>query len=137
MFNIDAGELVVLVVLAVVLFGPEKMPQFARKAARVFVYLRDIANSAQTQLRQELGPEYSDLQLTDLNPKTFVKKHLSAEIEAIEDAKRELMGVGDTLKQASSELTSATVDAERALVGASVAAGELVHRQAPFDTEAT
>lgn len=137
MFNIDAGELVLLVVLAVLLFGPEKMPQFARKAARVFVYLRDIANNAQTQLRQELGPEYSGLELTDLNPKTFVRKHLNAEIEAIEEAKREMAAVQGTLKDAGDEVASETREAEKALAGASTAAAALEAPATPFDVEAT
>ena len=51
MFGIDAAELVLILVLGVVLFGPEKLPAFSRKAARVFVAVRDIANNAQTQLQ--------------------------------------------------------------------------------------
>ena len=136
MFNIDAGELVLLVVLAVVLFGPEKMPLFARKAARVFVYLRGVANNAQSQLREELGPEYSDLQLADLNPKTFVRKTLSAEIEAIEEAKRDIAGVKETLKEANSQVTAEAKGAERALIAANAAVAELPP-PARFDIEAT
>ena len=45
MFGIDAVDLLIILVLAVVLFGPEKLPQYSRKAARIFVYLRDIAHS--------------------------------------------------------------------------------------------
>jgi len=48
-FNIDASELILLLVLGVVMFGPEKLPLLARKAARVFVAVRNIANNAQTQ----------------------------------------------------------------------------------------
>lgn len=136
MFNIDAGELVLLVVLAVVLFGPEKLPLFARKAARVFVYLRGVANNAQSQLREELGPEYSDLQLADLNPKTFVRKTLSAEIEAIEEAKRDIAGVKETLKEANSQVTAEAKGAERALIAANAAVAELPP-PARFDIEAT
>ena len=136
MFNIDAGELVLLVVLAVVLFGPEKLPLFARKAARVFVYLRGVANNAQSQLREELGPEYSDLQLADLNPKTFVRKTLSAEIEAIEEAKRDIAGVKETLQEANSQVTAEAKGAERALIAANAAVAELPP-PARFDIEAT
>ena len=53
MLNIDATELILLLVLGVVMFGPEKLPSFARKAARVFVALRGIANNAQTQRSEE------------------------------------------------------------------------------------
>ena len=98
MFNIDASELILLLVLGVVMFGPEKLPLLARKAARVFVAVRNIANNAQTQLREELGPEYSDLKLEDLNPKKFVAKHMREEIAAIEEAKREISDTGRAAK---------------------------------------
>ena len=43
MFGIDGVELVLIVVLAILLFGPDKMPEYSRKAARIFVYLRNVA----------------------------------------------------------------------------------------------
>ena len=65
-----------LVLLAVLMFGPERIPPFARKAARVYKYLMNIATGAKDQLAGELGPEFKDLSLADLNPKTFISKHL-------------------------------------------------------------
>lgn len=54
----------------------EKLPELARKAARVLNYLRRIGNDARGQLRKELGDEFADISLADLNPRTFVAKHL-------------------------------------------------------------
>lgn len=114
-FGIDPAELVLIIVLAVIMFGPERIPQLSRKAARVVVALREIANNTQNQLREELGPEYSDLKLTDLNPKTLVRKHLSDEIAAIEETKAELMSAKDEVKLASTQMTSAATDAAKAI----------------------
>ena len=75
-FGIGLPELGMLLLLGTVLFGPEKIPEYSRKAARVVNFLRNIANQAQDQLRSELGPEYADLELKDLNPKTLVQKHV-------------------------------------------------------------
>lgn len=83
MFDVGALELVVLVVIAVILFGPEKLPEFARKAARVVRYVRTMAGNAQQQLSQELGPGFSDVDVRDLNPKTFIQKHLLDEVDPI------------------------------------------------------
>ncbi len=69
MIDFNGSEIVVLAVLAVIIFGPEKLPDLARKTARVFHYLRGIANDARGQLRAELGPEYADISLSDLNPR--------------------------------------------------------------------
>ena len=133
MFGIDATEFVILIVLAVVMFGPERIPQFSRKAARVFVYLRDVANNAQSQLRTELGPEYADLNLADLNPKSLVRKHLSSEIAAIDEAKAELSRTADELKAASAQVKS-EVSSARAEIGS---AAPEQPSGAPFDSEAT
>ena len=135
MFNIDASELILLLVLGVVMFGPEKLPLFARKAARVFVAVRNIANNAQTQLREELGPEYSDLKIEDLNPKKFVAKHMREEIAAIEEAKREISTVGSTVKAAATEATAAAA-AKNDPTG-ETETSTLTLLTAPYDTEAT
>ena len=91
MFDVGAPELLVLVVIAVILFGPEKLPEFARKAARVIKYVRTMAGSAQEQLSKELGPEFSDLDVRDLNPKTFIQKHLMDDVDPIvADVKKEI-----------------------------------------------
>jgi len=71
MIDINGPEILVLLVLAVIIFGPEKLPDLARKAARVLNYLRGIANDAQGRLREELGPEFADLNLANLNPKAL------------------------------------------------------------------
>lgn len=87
-------EIITLVVLAIIMFGPEKVPELSRKAARVIHFLRNIANNAQDQLRAELGPQYADLELRDLNPKNFVQKHLLDELQAdIDDIKSDLSEV--------------------------------------------
>lgn len=138
MFGIDAVELVLLVVLAVVIFGPEKMPEFAKKAARVVVYLRGIANNATTQLRSELGPEFQDMDVKDLNPKAFVRKHMSAEIAAIEEAKKDLSMTKETVAAAATMATAETkavTTAAKAKPAAPKPKPE--DKPTPYDVEAT
>ena len=99
--DFNAGEVILLLVLAIVIFGPEKLPELARKTARVLHWIRNIANDAQGRLRQELGPEFADLQLSDLNPKAFVAKHLGP------DATDELNSVADEMRGARTSLDGA------------------------------
>jgi len=141
-FGIDAIELIVLIVLGVLLFGPEKLPEFSRKAARVVVAVRDIANNAQTQLRQELGPEYADLDLKDLNPKAFISKHMSAEVALIEETKRDLKGATDTVKDAKKSIKDAATLARSETKGIEAAVKgkakvPAAAKPLPFDIEAT
>lgn len=76
--DFNAGEILLLVVLAVIIFGPEKLPELARKTARVLNYLRGIANDARGQLREQV-PELADLDISDLNPRTLGMKLLGPE----------------------------------------------------------
>lgn len=78
MFGIGLPELAVIAVVAVIVFGPDKLPEFARQAGQFVRKAREFANSARDQLREELGPEYSDLELRDLDPRTFVRKQITA-----------------------------------------------------------
>ncbi|MBT2208540.1 MULTISPECIES: sec-independent translocase [Actinomadura] len=75
MFDVGIGEMAVLVVLALVIFG-DKLPQAAGQAGRMLRQFRQMANSAKADLQEGLGPEFKDFDLNDLNPKTFVRKHL-------------------------------------------------------------
>ena len=82
MFGIGLPELMVIAIVAVVVFGPDRLPEFARQAGKFVRQLRNLANSAQSQLREELGPEYADLRLADLDPRQAIRKHI---LEAMED----------------------------------------------------
>lgn len=82
MFGVGPAELIVIAVVALVVFGPDRLPEFARQAGRLVRQLRDLAKGAQDSLRQELGPEYADLKLTDLDPRQAIRKHI---LEAMED----------------------------------------------------
>jgi sec-independent protein translocase protein TatB len=79
------GEMLALVVIALFVFGPDKLPKVARDAGRMLRQLREMAQGARTQLKSELGPEFADLDFDSLNPKTFVRKHLFEDQDPFED----------------------------------------------------
>jgi sec-independent protein translocase protein TatB len=70
------GEIAVLLLIGLFVFGPDKLPRVARDAGRMIRQLRQMANGMTNDLRAELGPEYADLDIRDLHPKTFVRKAL-------------------------------------------------------------
>lgn len=140
MIDFNMAEIVVLGVLAVIIFGPEKLPELARKTARVLSYVRNIANDAQGRLRQELGPEFADLELADLNPRALVTKHLlnpiRDEVDAYKPGSAVAASASGSAAQAEVLSTSATTappylpdNMVSELAGASAVVA--------FDTEAT
>ncbi|MFT3875767.1 MAG: sec-independent translocase [Propioniciclava sp.] len=99
------SEIIGLVILAIIVFGPEKLPELARKAARILAYLRRVGNDARGQLRKELGPEYDDIRLSDLNPKNLVARHLlsTEEVSDLRQIRDEAMAEGRIMKDALDE----------------------------------
>jgi len=76
MLDIGAGELLGLALVALLLVGPNKLPTFAADAARFIRKVRGFAQSATSDLRENLGPGFEDLSVSDLNPKTFIRKQM-------------------------------------------------------------
>lgn len=82
MFDLNLSKLLVLGILALIIFGPDHLPKVAAQAGRALRDLRRIAESAKADLQEGLGPEFSDFDINDLNPRTFVRKHLWDEFDA-------------------------------------------------------
>lgn len=83
LFDLSFFKLAVLAVIALVVFGPERLPSLAAQAGRALRELRRMAEGAKSELQENLPPELSQLgqlDLTDLNPKRFVRKHLIDEL---------------------------------------------------------
>lgn len=128
MFDVGPGEFLLLAVLAVILFGPEKLPELAKKAARVLHYLRGVANNAQSTLSRELG---TDVDIRDLNPRAFVQKHLLDEVQpVIDDVKRDLQQADADVRAEVAQVRDNLADVRETEVGAGLGC-------APFDSEAT
>ena len=88
--DIGTGELLIIVALAVVLLGPEKVPPLAKKAARVVRFLKQVANNATSQIKAELGSDYEDLSIEDLKPRNLVQQILPDEKAELSDLRAEL-----------------------------------------------
>ena len=87
--SIGWPEILVLLLVALFVFGPDKLPQVARDAARMLRELRNMAQGARNQLKDELGPEFADFDLDTLNPKAFVRKHLFEDQDPLEELRRD------------------------------------------------
>jgi sec-independent protein translocase protein TatB len=100
MFDVGIWEIFVIILVGVVVFGPDRLPEYARQAGRMVRQLRKFAESAQQDLREELGPEYADLKLTDLDPRVAIRKHILEALDeedydraaAVADVARDMLG---------------------------------------------
>ncbi|TFI45413.1 Sec-independent protein translocase subunit TatB [Rhodococcus sp. 1R11] len=82
--NIGWGELVILLVAALVILGPDRLPGAISWVSKSIRQVKDYANGASQQLKDELGTDFEDLRkpLADLNqlrgmtPRAVITKHL-------------------------------------------------------------
>ena len=61
MFDINGWEFVLLVVVALLVIGPERMPEYSAKLARMVRQLKGMADAATVQLREQMGPEFDNV----------------------------------------------------------------------------
>jgi sec-independent protein translocase protein TatB len=124
-FDLSIGKLLVLAVIALVVFGPDQLPKMASQAGRALRELRRMAEGATSDLREGLGPEFSNFDVNDLNPRNFVRKHLFDD-----DI------IGDQA-QASSAAAAATVAAGPLANGTRAPDMLAPEESPPYDAEAT
>ncbi|HEY2795211.1 MAG TPA: preprotein translocase subunit TatB [Micromonosporaceae bacterium] len=75
-FGINGWEFVVLLLLALFIFGPDRLPKLIADGVKMLRNLRDLARNATGDLGRELG---TDISLEDLNPKALIRKHILSE----------------------------------------------------------
>jgi sec-independent protein translocase protein TatB len=106
MFDIGPGEFVALAVISVIVLGPEKLPRYAADAARLLRNLRRMASDARDEVTRELGPEFSDLSVRDLDPRAMVRKHLLDPLDLDDDESKPRGRTPGEARRASSGGTS-------------------------------
>ena len=129
MFNVGPMELMVLAVVGLIVIGPDKLPGLAKDAARLLRTLRDMAQGARTQLRDELGPEFADLDLRNLNPRTAIKRAVLGD----EEFDLQQLNPRSYLQDALSPDEDRPISMTKPQPPVPLARGE----QAPFDPDAT
>jgi sec-independent protein translocase protein TatB len=103
-----------LIVLAVLVFGPDKLPKVIQDVTRTIRKIREFSESAKNDIREELGPEFKDFEFEDLNPKTFIRKQLDNEDLGLKeirngfDLKKEMAEVTDAVHGRDSDSSSSS-----------------------------
>lgn len=140
-FGLTFEKLLIIGVIAVFLLGPERLPDYAAKFAHLIRSLRDMARGAKDRMRDEMGPEFDDVDWKKLDPRQYDPRRIireallddSAEPEPVIKPPAAVPAAVAAVPGASSNpfVTAGAVDRGRRL-----AAGEPV-APPPFDPEST
>ena len=79
MFGVNPSEFIVLLVVAAVVLGPERLPEYAQQLARLVRELRRMAQGASAQVRNEMGPEFDDIDWAKLDPRQYDPRRIVRE----------------------------------------------------------
>jgi sec-independent protein translocase protein TatB len=90
MFGIGMGEFLGLVVLGLFLVGPDKLPNAAKDFARFLHKVRNFTSYASRELKENLGPGFEDLDVSDLTPKNLAKKVIGNAMEDVRPVAQEM-----------------------------------------------
>lgn len=133
MFNIGPLELMVLAIVGLIVLGPDRLPGLARDAGRMLRTLREMATGARTQLRDELGPEFADVDLRNLNPRTALQRAILGDDDEIRS-----LNPRNSLREVFDEGEDEPVSMQKPTRPAPVEQQPLGRgEQAPYDTDAT
>jgi sec-independent protein translocase protein TatB len=123
--NITGWEFILLIVLAVLILGPERLPEYAGKLGRFVRQAKAMAENAKGQLRQQMGPEFDEINWQQYDPRQYDPRRI--------------------VREALLEPSPSTPDADGTSGagpsrGAEVAAANVAHdpvKPTPYDLDAT
>lgn len=66
-------------IIAVFVLGPERMPYYASQLARLVRTVRDMANGAKERMREEMGPDFDEVDWKKLDPRQYDPRRIIRE----------------------------------------------------------
>lgn len=123
MFGLTFDKVLIIGIIAVFLLGPERLPYYASQLAKLVRNLRTMADGAKDRMREEMGPEFDEVDWKKLDPRQYDPRRIIR--EALVDSPPAEKPVSATVRPV---IESAYAKRQRMLREGSAT---------PYDTEAT
>lgn len=127
MFGINGGELLILIVVAIIVVGPERMPEYAKQLREWVVGVRTMVDRGRDQLKEEVG---DDVDWSKLDPRQYDPRHIVREALNEPSAPPRTSG-------GASAVSTVAANAAAPVAGTETRPTTLGSHPAPFDSEAT
>ena len=79
MLDVNGWELILLVIVGILVLGPERLPEYAGKLANMVRQVRNLATNARTQLKDQMGPEFEDVDWRQFDPRQYDPRRIVRE----------------------------------------------------------
>jgi sec-independent protein translocase protein TatB len=124
-FGVNGWEIVLLALIAVFVLGPDRLPEYAAKLAHGIRRLRVMAEGAKDQLKDQLGPEYEDINWRQYDPRQYDPRRIVKEalLDPLDEAIAPIRGEIDSVRGATSVRDGAQVPGGAIAAGAAATTG--------------
>lgn len=78
-FGLTIEKLLLIGVVAAMLIGPERLPRYAESLARLVTRVREMLQGARTRMRDEMGPEFDEVDWRKLDPRQYDPRRIIRE----------------------------------------------------------
>ena len=97
MFGLSAEKFLLLVVLAVIILGPDRLPYYAKKLGELVRKAKRLIDGAQEQMKPELGGDFEAMDWKKLDPRQYDPRRIVR--EALLEEKREQRNIAQQLNR--------------------------------------
>ncbi|WP_372592676.1 twin-arginine translocase TatA/TatE family subunit [Actinotalea sp.] len=128
--SVNGGEFLILLIVAVVIVGPERLPRYAQQLGTWVRALRDMFTQAKDRVAEELGEEAKEVDWASLDPRQYDPRRIVR--DALLEPPRPVPTTGRRYTSGAGRAAAATGAAT-----ASAQTAEEADLPTPFDDEAT
>ncbi len=79
MLDINGWEVIVLAIVGILVLGPERLPEYASKLGELVRQVRGLAQNARTQLKEQMGPDFDDVDWKQYDPRQYDPRRIVRE----------------------------------------------------------
>ena len=132
MFGINGPEFILLLLIGILVIGPQRLPEYTQKLANLVREVRRMASGAREQIKEEVGIDIDDVDWKKYDPRQYDPRRIIKEALLEDDTKPVSAGGPAAVAAAASAAASSSEERPPRIIE-SLGVGE----RAPFDSEAT
>lgn len=132
MFGINGPEFILLLLIGILVIGPQRLPEYTQKLANLVREVRRMASGAREQIKEEVGIDIDEVDWKKYDPRQYDPRRIIKEA-LLEDDTKPVSAGGPAAVAAAASAAASQAEERPERVIEQLPYGEA----APFDTEAT
>ncbi|TLM75876.1 Sec-independent protein translocase TatB [Pseudarthrobacter sp. NamB4] len=137
MFGINGPEFFLLLIIGVLVIGPQRLPEYTQKLANLVKEVRRMASGAREQIKEEVGIDIDDVDWKKYDPRQYDPRRIIKEALLDDESKPVSAGAPAAVAAVSGAAAAGAAGIAAAQRPARVVQSLPAGEAAPFDTEAT